>query len=100
MSAVSSQQDMFVVVDFDNSQVCWVDKRGRVLRKYGGLHGRLWAQDLYRPEHIIEHSKGALLIADYSNNRVVLLSNEARLLQHLLTGHGEVSEPNTLHLDE
>ena len=93
ISAVNSAENMFVVVGFvPKGKVWWIDQHGRVLGQYGQQAG----EELSCPCHIMQHSKGPLLITDKNNHRVVLLSNEATLLQHLT----DVRYPLSLHLDE
>ena len=88
-SAITSTSDIFVVVG--NQEVWWMDQQGQVLRRYGQQPG-----ERSGATHIIQYSKGPLLITDWDKHRVVLLSNEATLLQHL----SDVEHPSTLHLDE
>ena len=88
-SAMTGASDMFVLAC--NRAVWWIDQQGQVLQQYnpqtGGLSGA---------RHMIQHSKGPLLISDWVQGRVVLLSNEATLLQHL----PDVECCGALHLDE
>ena len=88
-SAMTSASDMFVIVD--NHGVWWIDQQGQVLWRNDQQ-----PDDMSLPLHIIQHSKGPLLITDWGKHRVVLLSDEATLLQHLF----DVGYPTTLHLDE
>ena len=88
-SALTSATDIFVVVCWYG--VCWIDHQGQVLPHYGQQPG-----ELSLAAHIVQHSKGPLLITDWANHRLVLLGNEATPLQHL----SDVEYPNTLHLDE
>ena len=85
-SVMTSARDTFVVVGWHG--VWWIDRQGHVLRQYGG--------ELSWTAHITQHSKGPLLIADWEKHRLVVLSNEATLLQHL----SDVEYPLTLHLNE
>ena len=89
LSAIGSASDMSIVVG--SHGVWWIDQQGQVLRQYGQQVG-----EMSQAEHIIQHSKGPLLISEWSQGRVVVLSNEATLLQHLF----DVACSGALHLDE
>ena len=85
---MTSAGDMCVVVG--DRSVWWVDQQGQVLRQYGQQ-----PDELSGALHVIQHSKGPLLITDWEKHRVVLLSNDATRLQQL----SDVEHPSTVHLD-
>ena len=92
LSPMSSASDMFVIVG--KHGVWWIDHQGQMLQQYGQE-----PRELPLAVHcdITQHSKGGpLLVTDWKQDRVVLLSNEATLLQHL----PDVEYPTTLYLDE
>jgi len=81
-------------------RVCIVDVNGRIIKCYGGAHGSRIGE-LQVPKHLAVDSQGNVLVADWANHRVVLLSPSLEHLGYIpIPGHQQLSYPWTLHLDE
>ena len=86
-------------------KVCLVDDSGRVIKSYDGKRGEAIRQ-MYKPSCLAVDSHDNILVADFWNNRLVLLNSQ---LEHLTTittvnqssdaGELKLRCPTRLHLD-
>jgi len=69
------------------------DITGRLLRTF---------TDVHQPRHLSVDSEGRVLVADYWNHRILLLSSELRLQRVLIDTDSQVKlrEPSRLCYDE
>jgi len=79
--------------------VCIVNTRGRIIQCYGGAEGSSVGQ-LNIPGHLAVDRHGSVLVIDWGNKRVVLLSPSLSHLGYIeIPGHNFII-PFALHLDE
>jgi len=81
------------------NRVCIVDTSGRIIQCYGGASGSGLGQ-LDVPRHLAVDGHGNVLVADQSNNRVVILSPSLIRLGYIKISGLEMSQPWPLHLDK
>ena len=86
-------------IDTQQHRVCIVDMSGSIIQCYGGFAGTNAGQ-LYDPRHMAEDRHGSILVADQSNNRIVILSPLLTLLGEIAVPGEHLSFPRALHLDE
>ena len=100
--AIELSSGQFVVCHWDDIQhrVCKVDTSGRIVQSYGRRPGSSARQPLSNPYCLAVDKRGYVLVADYFNDKVPILSPA---LTHLgdvtLPKHG-LYRPCRLHLDE
>jgi len=81
-------------------RICIVDTLGRIIRTYGGAPGK-GIGFMNTPGHIAVDLHDNVLIADYHNNRVVLLNLSLTHLGYIpALGYDRTNMPWALHLDE
>ena len=101
--AVQLDKDRFLVCQVWESnlhRVCLVDNEERLIRKsFGGSAGS-GCSGLYRPHRLVVDRFGYILVADKSNNRVVLLDKELEYVKDLIPASANLKEIFTLYLDE
>jgi len=101
--SVQLSRDKFVVShgDWGGSlhRVCLVDTSGRIIQCYGGAKGSGVGQ-LNGPRHLAVDGHGNVLVADYNNKRVVLLSPSLTHLGYKMITGRQLNEPYALHHDE
>jgi len=70
-----------------------MDSEGQVLATF---------TDLQRPHHLSSDSEGGVLVADYSNHRILLLNSELQLQHVLVDAESQVELwwPMRLHYDK
>ena len=75
------------------AQVSEVDMTGAVLRSFTGVK---------LPWHLSLDSKGHLLVADYRNDRILLLNSQLELQRVLIDNNSQVKlwSPTRLYCDE
>ena len=71
------------IEDEDHDGVSEVDREGHVIRSFGGRRGDGQHQ-LNSPWHMAIDSVGRVLVADYGNRRILLLSEELKCDRILL----------------
>ena len=76
-----------------------MDDSGRILKSYGGPKGS-GVDQLDWPCHLAVDKHGYVLVADFRNNRVVLLSRELTHIGYIQTPGHQLMNPWSLHLDE
>jgi len=94
--------DRFVVSHTTSSlqhRVCIVDSSGRIVQCYGGFAGSGVGQ-LNMPRNLAVDGHGNVLVADYGNNRVVLLSPSLTFLGYIPTPGYQLNRPSALLLDQ
>jgi sugar lactone lactonase YvrE len=96
---LSSGQFVVCHVGATQHRVCTVDTSGRIVQSYGGLRG-LSAGQLNSPFCLAVDKRGYVLVADWDNYKVQILSPAlTHLCDVTLPGHG-LSFPCSLHVDE
>ena len=99
MSAFSPASGVYIVADGYKDQVLWLDSTGRVLAKY--MYGNKTEDRLSGPHYITQHSEGYLLVTDWHNDMVHLVSRDGKFLGSLLSRQWHpISHPESLYLDE
>jgi len=78
--------------------VCMVEKNGRIVHTYGDVQGSSDGQ-LNGTRHLAVDKYDNVLVIDYHNNRVVLLSPTLGLLGYIVIPGYELNGPHALHLD-
>ena len=81
------------------SRVCIVDDSGHIIKSYGGPAGAGVGQ-LCGPVQLAVDKHDHVFVADYGNDRIVLLSPELAHLGYIQTPGHKLSDPMSLHLDE
>jgi len=76
-----------------------VDLIGQIIHCYGGDRGSGVGQ-LDGPRNLAVDRHGNVMVADWGNNRVVLLSPSLIHLGYIFIPGQKLSEPWALHLDE
>ena len=91
----------FVVSHLGSAQhrVCVVDTSGCVVKSYGGSQGSRKGQ-LKDPRRVEVDCWGNIFVADCSNDRIELLSQDLAHLGYIHLSGYQLSRPYTLHLDE
>ena len=56
-------------------------------------------QQLHRPSSLVMDELGLILVADYDNSRVHMLTPDLQLVRHLLNGEYNIGCPRQLCLD-
>jgi len=80
-------------------RVCIVDTSGSILTCYGAARGSNVGQ-LNSPRNLAVDGHGNILVADQTNNRVVLLSPSLTHLGYIEIPGRQMSRPFALHLDK
>jgi len=80
-------------------RVCIIDAGGHIIQSYGGSPGKLVGQLNY-PRHLAVDAHDNVLVADFSNSRVLLLSHTLTYLGDIVVPGHQLNHPNTLHFDE
>jgi hypothetical protein len=82
------------------NRVCVVDANGRVLLSYGNEFGSETGQ-LLKPTSTAVDRNGFIFVADYYNDRIVVLDSILKWSRDLqFEGGGGVQNPHSLYLDE
>ena len=90
----------FVVSHYgEQHRVCLIANDGQVSQFYGGQAGSAAGQ-LYNPHHLAVDKQGSILVADFTNNRVLLLSSSLTFIKELLPPDRGLQRPYRLCLDE
>jgi len=100
--SIELSSDRFVVSQWEGSfeqRVCLVDTRGHIIQCYGGAHGSGVGQ-WDEPRHLTIDGHGNMLVANYYNNRVVLLSPSLTHLGYIEIPEHQLTYPRALYLDE
>jgi len=101
--SVQLSSDRFVVSHGTYSillnRVCIVDTGGQIIQCYGGASGSRVGQ-LSGPRNLAVDRHGNVLVADWGNNRVVLLSPSLILLGYVNIPGQKLNGPWSLYLDE
>jgi len=100
---IQLSNDQFVVSHgpsgMKQSRVCVIDTRGHIIYSYGGPQGS-GVGDINVPGELIIDKQCNVIIADWANNRVVLLSPTLSHLGYIqIPGH-QLCNPRFIHLDE
>ena len=80
-------------------RVCTVDTSGRIVQSYGGPKGSS-AGRLNAPCCLAVDKRGYVLVADYNNHKVQILSPALTHLCDVTLPEHKLSRPYRLHLDE
>ena len=64
------------------NRVCVVDMSERIIQCYGGYQDS-GACQLYYPRHLAVDGYGTVVVADWGNNKIVLLSPSLTLLSNI-----------------
>lgn len=78
--------------------LCIVDKRGNVLKSFGGERGSD-NQSLNRPLHLAVDGDGCIYVADWGNRRVLLLDSDLQFQRELVTRKTGLLHPGRIFLD-
>jgi len=90
----------FVVSHFGGQhRVCAVDRNGHIIQSYGGSQGSGVGQ-LGNPRHLAVDIHDNVLAADYSNDKVQLLSPTLTHLGDIVIPGHQLKHPYALHFDE
>jgi len=106
LSAIMTTRKTFIVshgVELDEMhRVCEVDMTGRVLKSFGSTPGNDFGQ-LSTPWHVSLDDEERVVVADYDNDRVLLLDKQLTSPRVLVTWHpqsdDDVRHPLRLHYD-
>ena len=80
-------------------RVCLFDNRGNLIKSFGSTNGAGKAK-LSRPYRLIVDRNGFILVADYMNNRVVLLNKQLEYVKDIIPSSMKLNHIFTLFLDE
>ena len=99
--AIQLSSGQFVVCHAGRAQhrVCVVNTAGRIVHSYGGPKGSSTGQ-LDGPYRLAVDSHGNVIVADFYNSRVQVLSPTLTRLGDVTTLGHQLSHPYALHLDE
>ena len=101
LHAVQLSTGQFVVCHAGVTQhrVLVVDTGGHIIKSYGGPKGSAVGQ-LNVPTSLAVYSQDNILVADYYNDKVRLLSADMTHLGDLILTNHQLSQPYCLYLDE
>ena len=100
--AVHMDGDQFLVCQagWNNLQrVCLIDNGGNLIKSFGSTKGSGNA-NLSGPYRLVVDRNGFILVADYSNNRVVLLNKQLEYVKDIIPTSMKLNKIFTLFLDE
>ena len=100
--AVHMDGDRFLVCQpggNDLHRVCLIDNRGNLIKSFGSTKGSGNA-NLSHPYRLVVDRNGSILVADYMNNRVVLLNKQLEYVKDIIPASMKMSSIFTLFLDE
>ena len=102
--AVKLHNDQFLVsqavkMNAVGHRVCLFDDTGRVLKSFGGAPGA-GETNLHGPYRMVVDRNGYILVADFYNNRVVVLNKQLEYVKSLNAEPSHNFSPFTLFLDE
>ena len=87
--------EQYVVTDWDNHQLAVIDKEGHLKRRY---RKKMHSVKLDYPSEICTDRQGRILLADKTENHVLLMSRDGEEVKQLL--QGQVKLPRCVCLDE
>ena len=99
--SIELSSGQFVVCHADSTQhrVCTVDTSGRIVQSYGGRKGSSAGQP-NGPSCLAVDKRGYVLVADYYNQKVQILSPALTHLCDVTLPEHKLHWPCCLHLDE
>ena len=104
--AVHMDGDQFLVcqvgggsIFIEFHRVCLVDNRGYLIKSFGSTNG-FGNENLSNPYRLVVDRNGFILVADYSNSRVVLLNKQLEYVKDIIPASMKMSRIFTLFLDE
>jgi len=80
-------------------RLCIIDTSGHIVQSYGGPHGSDIGQ-MRTPCHLAVYKHGHVMVADWLNSRVELLSPTLTHLGYIQIPGYELNSPRALHFDE
>ena len=100
--AVHMDGDQFLVCQAggnDLHRVCLFDNRGNLIKSFGSTK-RFGNANLSYPYRLVVDRNGFILVADHSNNRVVLLNKQLEYVKDIIPKSMKLNRIFTLFLDE
>ena len=89
------EKDLYVVTDLLNAQIVIVDKEQHVVTRH---KDRIQGMKLGGPRDVTTDPQGRILIADYSQNQVLMMNREGDEVRQLIRDQ-EMRNPGCLSLD-
>jgi len=103
LQCIQLSSDRFVVChgwwSTNQSRVCIIDTSGHIIQFYGGRRGPNIGQ-MMTPSKMAVDKHGHVMVADWHNSRVELLSPTLTHLGYIQIPGYELKGPRALHLDE
>ena len=81
--AIQLDNDQFLISHDFMHRVCLIDTTGKLIKSFGGTTGTKGGQLQY-PRQMVVDQNGFILVADYGNNRVVLLDSNLEFAKDLI----------------
>ena len=92
LSAIRHGSDGYIISDTLSDHVAWVNEEGTMLRRFH--------RESLKPFNFIQHPHGFLIIPDWGNSRVYVVSMDGKMEQELLTTGDGIQCPRRLYLDD
>ena len=99
--AMQVENDQFLLCQAAGTlhRVCLIDNRGNLIKSFGSTKGSGNA-NLSNPYRIVVDRNGFILVADYTNKRVVLLNKQLEYVKDIIPASTKLDGIFTLYLDE
>ena len=99
--AIQMENDQFLLCQANGTlhRVCLIDNRGNLIKSFGSTQGSGNANLSY-PYRLVVDRNGFILVADQSNNRVVLLNKQLEYVKDIIPYSTKLNRIFTLFLDE
>ena len=87
--AIQLDGDRFIICATKTTldRVCIIDSNGRMMKSYGGGRGSGIGQ-MNRPCYLAIDRNGFILVADFSNNRIIQLNASLEFIREFIPGSG------------
>ena len=96
----STGQRQFLVSHCGNMhRVCLIDDKAQLIKSFGGTSGSGSGQLAYPCQFVVDQN-GFILVADYSNHRVVLLNSQLEYVKNLIPTLTRIRNIFAIALDE
>ena len=90
---------LFCHASTKHHRVCMIDSNGKEMKSYGGRAGSGIGQ-MNWPCYLTIDRNGFILVADYSNNRIIQLNASLEFIREFIPGSVGLKEPARMHLHE